>query len=1263
MAAAGRASVPLDKYVPSVAIDWSTSAGESKWQELDATLCFIDISGFTNLSERLARRGRIGAEELTEVLNHVFGNMLEVAYSYGGSLLKFGGDALLLLFTGVDHQVRAASAAVEMRRVLKEAENYETSVGRLRLRMSVGIHSGSTHLFKAGDIHHELLIGGPGATTVTEMEKVASAGEIVISDATRDALSYDAAEQRKEAGWLLRWRTPRYEPMHEIERAAEDPARVAGWVPELLRGYLSAARPEPEHRIASVAFVRLSGLDELLLELGAEEAALALESAVSMIQEAARDEGVTFLATDLNADGAKVILVTGAPLAQEEDEGRLLRAVRKIADADTALNVHIGVNQGHVFAGEIGTSYRSTYTIIGDTVNLAARLAAAAPASSVYSTTGILDNSGILFDCEPIEPFHVKGKEDLIHAYSVGLETGEREIETEGELPFAGRQVELNQVTNAIWDTLDGVGSVLTIVGDVGSGKSRLIREACLICSAVETLTVRSELYGSSSPYRPLRDVFRGLLKIDRAEQQTMAGELESRISAIDSDLLQYLPFIGDVTHIEVASTETVDAIEPRFRQDRLADVVISLLENLLEGPTVFDLDDAQWMDDATSHLMGRIAEASESHPWTVLASRRRGDEGFTPRVGAIIDLGGLEPAEAESLVVEATAGAPLRPHEVDAVVARSGGNPLFLHEILQVVRDSGSVEQLPESLGSVVSTSIDALSPVSRTILRYCAVLGRSFRVSVAQEILEDDRMELDSATRHALRRFLIPDGKGRLRFTNAMIRDVAYDGLSFRRRRELHLRAARAFEHSTDDPESIADLLSLHYSIGGEAERAWHYSRIAGDQAREAFANVEAAAHYIRALESARRLQEVSDGERAEVWTRLGHVREQAGLFEAALEAYRRAYHLHTDVVTRAELLLKRASARERASQYSMALRETTGARRLLEDSSAKKAEILDARAAAFYATIRMRQGRPIEALRTALRAKDRAQEANASVALARAYGVMAWAHLMMDRPGAEPLFLDALELYRDADDLEGQSDMNLNLGGLAYFEGRWDEAIEYYERSRDAADRLGNVVYVAGADANIGEVLVNQHRLEEAEPRVKRASRVARASGDSWTAIFADLHLARILIERGDLTQAESVLRDAREEARSLDMTGHAFEAATYLADLLVRSGEPSQALQLLDEAKLDAGEEAAIFAPTADRVRGLAIASMGRTAEAVEVVADALESARGRHLDYEVAMLLLCEAELLEVDDPVASERLRTEGRDIVARLGIGPLEVV
>src|SRR5258706_4339482 len=353
----------LARYVPRVAVEWGTD-GDENWQLVDGSLLFVDISGFTRLSERLTAFGRIGAEELTDVLDRVFGSMLDLGYARAGSLLKFGGDALLFMFTEGNHAQQACSAAVEMRAALRSASEMATSVGRLQLKMSVGVHSGLIHLFRVGRTHTEFLVAGPAASETTEMEKIAEAGEIVVSSATRALLPTGAASTPKGAGWLLRSRTALATRPGPVVRNVIEPSTVFRFVPAVLRDHLSASDAEPEHRIASVGFIRFKGVDTLLATAGPARTCAALDELVVCVQEAAMAEGVTFLATDIDADGGKLILSTGVPATQEDDEGRMLRTVRRIADASPELPIQIGVNPGHVYAGEVGTVYRCAYTVM-----------------------------------------------------------------------------------------------------------------------------------------------------------------------------------------------------------------------------------------------------------------------------------------------------------------------------------------------------------------------------------------------------------------------------------------------------------------------------------------------------------------------------------------------------------------------------------------------------------------------------------------------------------------------------------------------------------------------------------------------------------------------------------------------------------------------------------------------------------------------------------------------------------------------------------
>jgi class 3 adenylate cyclase len=1247
---------PLERYVPRIATEWSDNAPDESWQEFDATLCFVDISGFTNLSEKLARRGRIGAEELTGVLNFVFGRMLELAYLQGGSLLKFGGDALLLMFTGYDHPTRAASAAVEMRAALRAAASYETSVGKLRLKMSVGIHSGPIHLFKTGTSHRELVVAGPGGTKTTEMEKTADPGEILVSTGTRDRLPKGAATAAKGDGWLLKWRKAHCIAPGPVRREARDPDEVREWVPVALREYLSAGAPEPEHRIATVGFIRFCGFDDLMATQGPDWVSDALDRTIASIQSAVDEEGVTFLATDINEDGGKVILTAGAPVAKDEDEARILRAFRRIADSDMPLDLQFGVNRGHVFTGEVGTEFRSTYTVMGDTVNLAARLMAAAPEGAIYATPSVLDQASTLYSTEALESFHVKGKEEPVHAYEVGAELGERSVDDRSELPFTGHEEELGDLTAAIADARDGRGSVVTVIGEAGVGKSRLIREACSNVPEIPVINVHAEPFGTTTPYRSFRDPMRAVLGVERGTPAEMATALKEGVAEIDEGLLSMLPLLADVAHVEVPDTPEASAIEPRFRMDRLADAVARLLDVALAEPAVINIEDAQWMDEASVHLMSHFSNSFDQRPWAILVSRRGPEDGFVPTEGRTLMLGDLTSEEAAELVVETTKATPLRPHEIEAIVARGGGNPLFLEEILKVVRETGSTDELPDSLGTVVSAGIDALPPLTRRVLQYCSVFGRSFRVATVQQILAEDDLVLDPITRELLDGFLGEEGEGRLRFRTAMVRNVAYDSLSFRRRRELHLRAAAAIEEeSVGHPDDAADQLAMHYSLGGDHERTWHYARIAADRAMRSYANVEAASYYEKALESARRLRAIADEERIDVWSNLGDVREQAGLFDEALDAYRSASRLVADdPLEQARFLLSRAGVREEAGQYSVALGEATRAKRIVDSVASADAAMWAARASAFAAHVRQRQERPADAHRDARIAVDQASAAEDNVALAKAYSVLSWAHLMLDIPGAGDLYRKALVLYEQLDDHVGAADVTNNLGGVAFFEGQWDTALGYYERSRAEFERLGNTGYVGYVDTNIGEVLVNQMKLDEGEEVLRNASRVLRSIGLTYGAIFADMQLGRALAGQGHLDEAEALLVNLRAEIKDAGLSSGAFECALYLAECLVAKQHADDALALLDEAAESSGDEASIYIATEARVRAGALMALGRTGDAKEEVDRGLAEARDRGLDYEIALLLLIDARL---DETGLGDDSLEQASAILDRLGI------
>lgn len=1251
----------LRRHVPPLTLTWDDECPGALWRVVDGTLVFADVSGFTALTEKLSRRGRIGAEEIVETLNRVFGPMLRIASARGGELLKFGGDALLFLFRGDGHPEQACDAAVEMRSALRAAAAVPTSVGRLSLSMSVGVHSGDIHLFLVGAPTRELLILGPGATATADAEKAAEAGQIVVSPATAYRIGSDATRDRGDGQLLLRRRAAHTEPVCARTLPDADPALLRTLFPHALGDYLGPAIPDPEHRLSCIAFIRFSGTDALLAGPGPDTLAEQLHRTVSLVEEALEPEGISLLATDLDSDGGKFFLGSGIPTAFEDNEGRMLRALRRIADADSPLPLQLGTNRGHVFAAEVGIPERGAYTGMGDTTNTAARIMAKAPAGRLYAHPAVLEHSRTRFAVTPAGPFPMKGKAVPLLVYDVGEEIGTRdESATGARLPFLGREQELATATAALTHALSGAGGVITIAGGTGMGKTRFLHEALDVIDVEHLITLRAEPYGSASAYRMLRDPLRGLLDIERGDPATMGRALLAGLEKVAPDLLPWAPLLADVAQVDVPSTPEVEQLDPRYRPDRLADAVVRLVETALPGRVVIAVEEAHWADAASAALLSRVASAVVERPWALISIRRADEGGFDPDGAVRIELDPLPDDVVERLVIAATEATPLRPQEIAAVVRRAEGTPLFVDEVTRMAVGAGSLDDLPESVGGALSAQIDALLPHHRRILRYCAVLGRSFRTEILRLVLAADGIELTERDLGDLSAFLEADGAVRMRFRNSLVRDAAYEGLAYRIRARLHRTAAETLERISTDLDADAPTLALHFWRAGDAERTWTYARRAGADARRAYANVDAAEMYERALEVSRRVDGVTDADRAELYAVLGELRELAGVLDGSIEAYRRAAALTPEPVARALVLAKRARVHQRAGAPRTALRTVTQARRLLDGADGAEAAAVRVRLDNLIALVRLGQEKPREAQSWAERAADGARRIDDLDNLGSALLASGHALWQLGLPGPGDRIQEALEIYEQCLDLHGQAVARTNLGVLAFGAGRWREALQWYRSSRDVALRAGMDFQAAEADLNIAEILIYQGELDEAEDVLRRAVRVLRASGMPLVAQFGDLLLARLLLQRGDLAEADRAAEQVVEESTDLGSPLNAAEAQLVRAQVALERADATGALELVVAADRAAGDEVVAVAAQSQLVRGAALLRLGRTDEAVAAVDEGLESARAQELLYEEARLLELRAALTDGTGADTGERAVADGaraHALLAEMGV------
>ena len=331
----------------------------------------------------------------------------------------------------------------------------------------------------------------------------------------------------------------------------------------------------------------------------------------------------------------------------------MLFALREIVNKDRPLPLHIGVTRGPVFAGDVGTIFRRGYTVMGDRVNLAARLMSRAAPNQLLATDPVLQGSRTIFGTTELEPFMVKGKSKPIQAFVVGEPLGARVEGSGQDTPMIGRDEE-TETLRGYWDKAGGgSGSLVLIGGDTGSGKSRLVSEFAATVDANQAYTASGRRYRLSTPYFAATLLLSEVLGIDRYQPEGQEERLREVVGQVAPDLAPYLSLIGTALGVDFSESQAELALAQEFRKAKLEEVVVALLSAVLTEPTLLWVDDSQWVDDASADLLKAIAVATADRPWLLVVSGRKIERAAEVRdvTAPTIVLGPLSAEDATALV------------------------------------------------------------------------------------------------------------------------------------------------------------------------------------------------------------------------------------------------------------------------------------------------------------------------------------------------------------------------------------------------------------------------------------------------------------------------------------------------------------------------------------------------------------------------------------------------------------------------------------
>lgn len=677
-----------------------------------------------------------------------------------------------------------------------------------------------------------------------------------------------------------------------------------------------------ERKLITVLFTDVVGSTAMAEKLDPEEWGRIISGAHRRVSEVIyRYEGTI---AQLLGDG--VLAFFGAPITHEDDPRRAINAAldiqasiaeyRRSLSAEKSVEnfeMRVGLNTGLVIVGNIGGDLHMEYLAIGDTVNLAARIQDAAEPNTILITENTHRLVATLFDFQDRGTIEVKGKAEPIHVYRVIRERKDA-VPTRGiaglSSPMVGRARELSTLMQSIANVSAGQGSIISIIGEAGLGKSRLVAEWRTAAlketrnSPLRWIMGRCLSYGSSMAFHLGVSVLRGAIgtSADSSESETRAALWRTTEKLFGSDMKDVYPYLGYLlgVQLEPEMAAQVKHVEGAALKAMYSEATKRLLLAMAQAtPTIIVCEDIHWADVSSVELGLDVLPVNAEAPLvTVFVTRpdteapgwRMVTEADTVSgVGAIrLYLAPLAESDSKKLVSNLLGIESLPESIRQPILTKAEGNPFFVEEVIRMMIDQhGLVRQnshwettrdfqkieIPDTLQGVLGARIDRLPEVVKRTLQVASVIGRAFEAELLAQVVGKEEKALLPSTLETLEsasliRQVEDAATEKYYFRHALVQDSAYESLLKQDRKQLHLAIGQAIERiHADRLDEFAVLLSTHFANAADAAKTFEYATRAGDVSTRLYAYAEARVHYAAALDALTHLPDSEDNRRHRV------------------------------------------------------------------------------------------------------------------------------------------------------------------------------------------------------------------------------------------------------------------------------------------------------------------------------------------------------------------------------------------------------------
>ena len=1147
----------MHRVVPELIIE-NYRAGRFRG-EFAAVGMFLDLSGFSNMTDALMQHGQHGAEVLAGLMHGVFDPLVESIFEYGGKIVGFAGDGIMALYPIESDPrstaLRALTSAYVIQKRFEENPTRHTVYGEFFISAKIGLASGSVSwgiLCSPSCDQATYYFRGTAVDESAHAEHHAKARDILLTQSIFELLQDEIETIPFDSYW-------RFGDFRVSQRLDPKPVVFPSVDLNIARLFMPqeviVEDVRGEFRQVVNLFMRFPDLSDAQLD-----------DLMQKIFELRNKYGGLLSRTDFGDKGCNMLILWGAPVAYGNDIGR---ALNFLLDLKSAVDFPItaGVTYYISHAGYLGSSMYEDYTCYGWGVNLASRFMMNAPMGEIWVDDRIARRVSNWFEIEFLNSQMFKGFAAAQKVHLLYRHKPTAEPTYEGEL--VGREQEFAQLVSFIeplWQ--NRFAGLLLVSGDAGIGKGRLVSEV-RSSKQFEGKTVLWAICQADQIQRQSFNPLRGWLS--RYFGISSSQSFEERTTSFDRKLDELLSTTVDreLAH-ELERTRSIlgalldlywpeslyEQLDPEGRYNNTFLALIALLKaESLRRPVILFMEDLQFIDTDTKDFLARLKRAILAAQGTfpiamIVTSRGKGASLEKSLVDARLILSGLS-SHALGRLIETLLGGAVAPELVSLVMERSEGNPYFVEQIIRYLQEENLIEMnkagwtlvktldedfLPGDVRAVLVARLDQLARGVRESVQTASVLGRQFEVPMLTHMLRNDKYVHQHVAEAEKASIWSPLDEVRYLFTHGLLRDAAYEMQMQARRRELHALAVDALEHLHGNASNRYAEMAYHAKYAELGSKAQKYYMLAGKVAGEAYQNHPAIEYYKRALAFTppNDLKTQFDilTERVELFNRIGSRPAQLRDLET-LEAL--AMQLR-DSESAAKVLMLRAA-------YCFAIGDYVSASTCAEQSELHSSSIaydpLTLYTRAVWATALLRLGRLDEAMTHAQKTLLLDHAAGNRKEECRTLNIMGLVALEQKEPAkAQKHLIAALEIAREVKDpgLEARALNNLALSEGAV-NGNYALASEYYEKSYKIAREIGDKVAEVFTLGNMGFAAGMQGDFISARFYHEQTLSLAREIGDRYREIYTLINLSAVLGLQNDPELALQYAQQAAEMARNI------------------------------------------------------------------------------------------------------------------------------